>query len=114
MAAKYKFKPRKAVKKRFKVTATGKLKHQRTLRRHLLSGRSGDKKRELARPDVLSETHAKTLRTAMGVGGLYPKRTAKQRLLRQGQVVRRGVIRLGFLHKLPAFLRRHGHATPGL
>ena len=79
----YKFKPRKAIKKRFKITATGKLKHQRTLRRHLLSNRSGDKKRDLARPDVLSETHAKNLRIAMGVGGLYPARTAKRRALRE-------------------------------
>ena len=77
----YKFKPRKAVKQRFKVTATGKLKHQRTLRRHLLSGRSGDKKRDLCRPDVLVEGHSKPLRVAMGVSGLKPLRTAHRRRL---------------------------------
>lgn len=77
----YKYKPRKAVKQRFKVTGTGKLKHQRTKRRHLLSGRSGDKLRDLARPSVLSETHAKPLRVAMGCEGLKPKRTAHRRKL---------------------------------
>ncbi len=78
----YKYKPRKAVKKRFRVTATGKLKHERTLRRHLLSNRSGDKKRALARPDVLSETHAGPLRVAMGISGLNPKRTQHKRRLK--------------------------------
>ena len=81
----YKFKPRKAVKKRFRVTATGKLKHERTLRRHLLSVRSGDKKRALARPDVLSETHSKALRVAMGISGLNPKRTAHNRRVQEAQ-----------------------------
>ena len=36
----YKFKPRKSVTKRFRVSGTGKLKHIRSKRRHLLSGRS--------------------------------------------------------------------------
>ena len=78
----YKFKPRKSIKQRFKVTGTGKLKHQRTMRRHLLSGRSGDKMRDLCRPAVLSETHAKTLRVAMGCSGLNPKRTKHVRSLK--------------------------------
>jgi large subunit ribosomal protein L35 len=75
----YKFKPRKSVKQRFKVTATGKLKHQRTLRRHLLSGRSGDKKRTMARPDVLDERMCNRLRLAMGVEGKKPKQIAHRR-----------------------------------
>lgn len=77
----YKFKPRKSVKKRFKVTGTGKLKHERTLRRHLLSGRSGDKKRELAKATVLSESMSKNLRLAMGLENLKPKRTQHRRRL---------------------------------
>jgi large subunit ribosomal protein L35 len=77
----YKFKPRKSVKQRFKVTATGKLKHQRTLRRHLLSGRSGDKKRVMCKPDILVEGHAKPLRLAMGISGKNPARAAHRRKL---------------------------------
>jgi large subunit ribosomal protein L35 len=75
----YKFKPRKSVLQRFKVTGTGKLKHQRTKRRHLLSGRSGDKMRALCRPAVLSEGHSKPLRVAMGVAGKNPIRKAHDR-----------------------------------
>ncbi len=75
----YKFKPRKSIARRFRVTGTGKLKHERTLRRHLLSGRSGDKKREMARPDIMSETHAGNFRLAMGLSKLNPKRAAHLR-----------------------------------
>ena len=75
----YKFKPRKAIKNRFRVTGTGKLKHERTLRRHLLSGRSGDKKRALCRPDILSEGHAKNMRVAMGIDALKPKKREHDR-----------------------------------
>ena len=78
----YKFKPRKSVKQRFKVTGTGKLKHQRTKRIHLLSGRSGDKMRTMCRPSVLSETHSKALRAAMGLEGLKPNRTKHFRSLK--------------------------------
>ena len=74
----YKFKPRKSIAKRFRVTATGKLKHERTLRRHLLSARSGDKKREMARAAIMSETHAGNFRQAMGITR-NPKRIAHER-----------------------------------
>jgi len=77
----YKFKPRKCVKNRFRVTGTGKLKHERTLRRHLLSVRSGDKKRTMCRPAILSEGHAKNLRVAMGVEGLKPAKRKHERQL---------------------------------
>ncbi|MEM1010737.1 MAG: bL35 family ribosomal protein [Planctomycetota bacterium] len=81
----YKYKPRKSIKQRFKVTGTGKLKHQRTKRRHLLSGRSGDKMRALCRPDVLVEGHSKPLRVAMGVSGKNPVRTAHVRRMKAAQ-----------------------------
>jgi large subunit ribosomal protein L35 len=81
----YKFKPRKSIAKRFRVTGTGKLKHERTLRRHLLSGRSADKKREMARPDVMSEGHARNYRLAMGISGLNPKRAAHKRRVKAAQ-----------------------------
>lgn len=78
----YKMKPRKSIAKRFRVTGTGKLKHERTLRRHLLSARSGDKKREMARPDIMSESHARNFRLAMGLSKLKPNRAAHQRRLK--------------------------------
>jgi large subunit ribosomal protein L35 len=78
----YKFKPRKSIAKRFRVTGTGKLKHERTMRRHLLSGRSADKKREMARPDIMSEGHAVNYRLAMGISKLNPKRAAHRRRLK--------------------------------
>ena len=78
----YKFKPRKSIARRFRVTGTGKLKHERTLRRHLLSGRSGDKKRAMARPAIMSEGHAKNFRLAMGLSKLNPKRLKHERALK--------------------------------
>lgn len=75
----YKFKPRKSIARRFRVTGTGKLKHERTMRRHLLSGRSADKKREMARPAIMDEGHARNYRLAMGLSKLNPKRAAHQR-----------------------------------
>ena len=75
----YKFKPRKSIAQRFRVTGTGKLKHERTLRRHLLSGRSGDKKRIMSRPQIMSEGHAKNFREAMGISKLNPRKLAHER-----------------------------------
>lgn len=75
----YKFKPRKSISKRFRVTGTGKLKHIGTMRRHLLSGRTADKKRQMARPAIMSEGHAKNFREAMGIARLKPRRTAHLR-----------------------------------
>ena len=75
----YKFKPRKSIACRFRVTGTGKLKHERTLRRHLLSNRSGNKKRALARPAIMSEGHAKNFREAMGLAKLNPIKKAHDR-----------------------------------
>ena len=63
----YKLKPNKAVAKRFKVTAKGKLKRHHTLTSHLRSGRSSKKKRELRRPEMLFEGLARNMRRLMGV-----------------------------------------------
>ena len=79
----YKFKPRKSVTKRFRVSGTGKLKHIRSKRRHLLSGRSGDEKRLSSRPAVMSESHARGFREAMGISRLKPGRTRHMKRLRQ-------------------------------
>lgn len=79
----YKFKPRKSVIKRFRVTATGKLKHISSNRRHLLSGRSAEEKRQSARPAVMSEGHARNFREAMGLSKLKPGRTRHVKRIRQ-------------------------------
>ena len=63
----YKLKPNKAVAKRFKVTAKGKLKRYHSLTSHLRSARTAKKKRELRRPELLFEGLAKNMRRLMGV-----------------------------------------------
>jgi len=68
----YKLKPNKAVAKRFKVTAKGKLKRHHSLTSHLRSARTAKKKRELRRPELLFEGHARRLRKIMGIGGMHP------------------------------------------
>lgn len=78
----YKMKPKKAVKARFKVTGTGKLKRRGTFQSHLRSGRSGDMKRRLGRPEVLFEGHAKNMRRFMLIEGTRPKQIEHERKLR--------------------------------
>ncbi len=53
-----KMKTRKAVAARFKVTASGKLKRQRPGRRHILTKKSGKRKRHLASPAQVDATFA--------------------------------------------------------
>jgi large subunit ribosomal protein L35 len=68
----YKFKPNKAVAKRFRVTASGKLKRGHSLTSHLRSARTAKKKRELRRPEILFEGHARNMRKMMGISGQRP------------------------------------------
>ena len=63
----YKLKPNKAVAKRFKVTAKGKLKRHHSLTSHLRSSRTAKKKRELRRPEIVFEGLARNMRRLMGV-----------------------------------------------
>ena len=53
-----KIKTNKAVKKRFKVTKTGKVLASSTLRRHMLTDRSHKKKRQARRWWVVGKTEA--------------------------------------------------------
>jgi large subunit ribosomal protein L35 len=62
----YKYKPNKSIAKRFRVTASGKLKRSHTLTSHLRSSRSGNKKRHLGRPAIVDETQARRLRKLIG------------------------------------------------
>ena len=77
----YKLKPSKAVKKRFRVSKTGKLKHSHELTSHLRSRRSSKKKRHLGRAAVLSEGHSKNMREFMGIHKKKPGRIRHQREL---------------------------------
>lgn len=61
-----KMKTRKSVTAKFKVTGTGKLKRQRSGRRHLLTHKSAKRKRQLRRPGLVDEGQLKTYKLLMG------------------------------------------------
>ena len=75
----YKYKPNKAVAKRFKVTKTGKLKRHHSFTSHLMSSRPANKRRKLRRSAVLFEGHARNMREFMGIGHLHPARVEHER-----------------------------------
>jgi len=77
----YKYKPSKAVAKRFRVSANGKLKRNHSLTSHLRSARSSKKKRHLRRPEVLFEGHARNMREFMGISRLKPNKIAHERAI---------------------------------
>jgi len=60
-------KTRKAVKARFKVTGTGKLKRTRPGRRHILTKKNANRKRKLARPALVDSGQVKMFKIMMGV-----------------------------------------------
>ena len=51
-------KTKKAARKRFKISATGKVMFRGAGKRHLLGHKSSKRKRNLARAHTVSETHA--------------------------------------------------------
>lgn len=57
-----KLKTVKGVKRRFKVTASGKLVRFRAGKRHLLRGKRAKAKRQMRRPQVLAKLEAKRIR----------------------------------------------------
>ncbi len=62
-----KMKTHKGVAKRFKVTGTGKVKHHRPGKSHLLSVKSGKRKRHMRRPLVVSlSAFSKKLKRMLG------------------------------------------------
>jgi large subunit ribosomal protein L35 len=78
----HKHKPNKAMKKRFRVSATGKVKHNHMFTSHLRSSRSAKRKRGLRHASVLSEGHSINMRRNMGVTSLRPRQIAAQRKLK--------------------------------
>ncbi len=59
-------KTNRSLKKRFSVTATGKLKYKKSGKRHLLAGRTSKRKRQLRRPGINCNPVAKTYKLLMG------------------------------------------------
>ena len=57
----YKYKPCKAIAKRFKITRTGKVKRHHCFTSHLMSSRSGNKRRHLRKSAIMSEGHAERM-----------------------------------------------------
>ncbi len=60
-----KFKPHKGLRKRFRVTATGKLRYKRSFAGHLMSGKSGRRRQRLRRPAFLTGAIADNVRRAL-------------------------------------------------
>jgi large subunit ribosomal protein L35 len=77
----YKFKPNKSVAKRFRLTATGKLKRHHSFTSHLMSARPASKRRKLRRPVILVESHARNMRKLMGVSAIHPGKIRHERQL---------------------------------
>lgn len=77
----YKYKPCKAVAKRFKVSRTGKVKRHHCFTSHLMSARPSSKRRRLRRPGVLAEGHARNMRRFLGLSKLKPLKIAHERAL---------------------------------
>ncbi len=61
-----KMKTNKAMKARFKVTGTGKLLRHKQGRKHILTKKSSNKKRYLAKEVLVSDAHAAKYKRMMG------------------------------------------------
>lgn len=60
-------KTKKAVASRFRVTATGQLSRSRAGKRHILTKKTGKRKRQLRAPGLVSEAQLKTYKRLMCV-----------------------------------------------
>ena len=61
-------KTHKGMKKRFKLTATGKVKHRKANRGHKLSGKTGSRKRHLRQDGVIEGVFAKVIARGLAPG----------------------------------------------
>jgi len=61
-----KMKTKRAVAKRFKRSATGKIKHHKIGRRHLLGHKASGRKRHLRKANTLSASFEKQIRNVLG------------------------------------------------
>ena len=63
-----KMKTHSGAKKRFKVTANGKVRGRHAFTSHILEKKSPKKKRHLGRPVILNDSDAKRVKKLLGVG----------------------------------------------
>ena len=61
-----KMKTHKGAKKRVKVTATGKVRYKSANANHLMSGKSGNRCRNLRRPVILKSAQRRLIKLALG------------------------------------------------
>ena len=61
-----KMKTHKGVKRRMKITATGKVRYRHPNAGHLMSGKSGKRRRALRKPAILTGALAKRAKAAVG------------------------------------------------
>ena len=61
-------KTHKGMKKRFKISSKGKVKHRSAFRGHLLSHKSGKQKRQLRKDGILTSSDAKEVREKLAPG----------------------------------------------
>lgn len=59
-------KTHKGLKKRIRISASGKLKHKRCCGGHLMSGKNAKRRRRIAGAGILDKTVAKKVKAAMG------------------------------------------------
>lgn len=59
-------KTHKGSKKRFKITATGKVRFRKSFAGHLMSGKSGNRKRQLRKPSFIVGITAAKIRSLLG------------------------------------------------
>ena len=59
-------KTHKGLKKRFKITASGKIMHKRANSGHLMSGKNGKRRRRLRGYAVLQKSDARRIRESLG------------------------------------------------
>lgn len=62
-----KIKPHKGLKKRVKVTASGKVVRRKANKGHLMSGKPGKRRRRLGRPGQIAPADQKKIRRLLGL-----------------------------------------------
>jgi len=61
-----KMKTHKGLRRRVKVTAKGKVRHRHPNAGHLMSGKSGNRRRSLRKPTILKGSIGKRIKAALG------------------------------------------------
>ena len=62
----HKMKTHKGIKKRFKVTATGKLRYKHPSGNHLMNSKNAKKRKRIAGPAIITGVYAEKIKLALG------------------------------------------------